>query len=175
MQSSRAFSEQEGGTSSSSTSFPLGGEMQSGGASASSFSSGGPPGPPVLAATGEVSSLSVLYIFAGEQRRSGVKQCLEGLQVRWGYKLTMKEVDLLRGKDQDVCQGTFRQGLMSELRSGKYDLLIITSPCHTHSRARSSGGGRPGPRPVDSANYPWGFPWLGGTRGKHVSWQTLWF
>jgi hypothetical protein len=108
------------------------------------------------------SALSILYIFAGDHRRAGVKQCLEELQALWCFKLCMREVDILRGGEQDVQQEEFWRELMSELAAGVYDLLIVTPPCHTHSRARSSGGGRPGPRPVRSANYPWGFPWLEG-------------
>jgi hypothetical protein len=74
----------------------------------------------------------------------------------------MREVVSIRGGDQDVLQEALWGELKGELAAGVYDLLFISPPCHTHSRARSSGGGRPGPRPVRSANYPWGFPWLEG-------------
>ena len=105
-------------------------------------------------------TLRTLYVFAGVQRKADLRFFLEVLQGPGGFSLFMKEVDWLRGPDQDVADDDFWDALMKELDSGEFDLVIITPPCNTHSRARSSF--LPGPRPIRNALHPWGFPWLEG-------------
>jgi hypothetical protein len=81
-------------------------------------------------------TLRTLYVFAGVQRKADLRFFLEVLQGPGGFVLFMKEVDLLRGSDQDVADEDFWDALMKEMDSGEFDLLVITPPCNTHSRAR---------------------------------------
>ena len=107
-------------------------------------------------------TLKVLYIFAGAERKCDLRHYLSVMQEFWHFELSMKEVDLMRSELQDVENDDFWQSLMRELDEGLWHLLIITPPCHTHSRALNSWRTSPGPKPVRSSDYPWGFPWLEG-------------
>ena len=82
-------------------------------------------------------TLRTLYVFAGEQRKADLQFFLEVLQGPGGVILFMKEVDLLRGSDQDVADDDFWDALMKVLDSGEFDLVVITPPCYTHSRPRT--------------------------------------
>ena len=106
--------------------------------------------------------LRVLYIFAGLERRCDLRHFLEQMQSTWSFKLVMKEIDLLRDVVQDVQNSKFWESLMVELDSNVWDLLVVTPPCNTHSRATFSWKSSPGPRPVRNVSFPWGFPWLTG-------------
>lgn len=105
-------------------------------------------------------ALSILYVFAGRQRKADIRDCLEGLQKEWNFLLFMKEVDLLRCPEQDITQEAYWHSLLQEIDLKQYHLLIITPPCNTFSRARSNWRTHPGPRPLRSKEFPWGFPWL---------------
>jgi hypothetical protein len=98
-----------------------------------------------------------MYVFAGSQRKNDVGGHLKLLQTESGFVMTLKEVDILRGDGNDVTNTEHWDGLMMELKSGNFDVLIITPPCNTFSRARNTPGGPP---PLRSKEWPWGFPWL---------------
>jgi hypothetical protein len=106
--------------------------------------------------------LKVLYVFAGAKRRSDVHECLLQLQQQFGFILFMQEIDLLRG--QDVSDQQYWAEVQRSVDAGEWHVLIITPPCHTHSRARHSDSS--GPKPVRSAQWPWGFPWLSNKDSK---------
>ena len=107
-------------------------------------------------------ALCVLYIFAGAERKCDLRESLEALQTPWNFLLYMREVDLVRGEDHDVCNQTLWDELMATIEQGQWDVVLCTPPCHTHSRSRNSYRYSPGPRPVRSLEYPFGFPWLTG-------------
>lgn len=107
-------------------------------------------------------SLSVLYVFAGKERQADVRSHLEDLQQQFNFLLTIKEVDIVRDPALDVTDKKLIDSLLLEIDSRVFDVIIVTPPCNTFSRARSSG--RPGPKPLRSAHFPWGFPWLTGSR-----------
>ncbi|CAE8623315.1 unnamed protein product [Polarella glacialis] len=115
---------------------------------------------PILKAAQSGRQLRVLYLYAGLPRKCDVQTCLLELASTWSFTLTMKEVDLLRSADQDVTVDTFWKSLMDSVDNKDWDVVIATPPCHTHSRARHTWRTSPGPRPLRSFTYPWGFPWL---------------
>ena len=49
---------------------------------------------------------------------------------------------------------------MQSIRDSNWRVLIVTPPCHTHSRSRNNWRASPGPRPLRSKDFPYGFPWL---------------
>ena len=104
--------------------------------------------------------VNVLYVFAGAHRKSDVGDQLRTMQLEFGFDMDIREVDLLRSTTDDVTITSFWEGLLNDLRTGLYDCLVITPPCNTHSRARNAAS--PGPRPLRSKKFPWGFPWLTG-------------
>ena len=105
-----------------------------------------------------VRKVRVLYLFAGAARRSDVHHFLALKCEREGFQLTIKEIDLLRHKSHDVTDDALWTQLMEEIKLGLWDVFVCTPPCNTHSRARYSS--RPGPPPLRSKRFPWGFPWL---------------
>ena len=49
-----------------------------------------------------------------------------------------------------------------------FGIVFLSPPCNTFSRARHLWKKSPGPRPIRSKQYPYGFPWV-----SNVSKQTL--
>ena len=47
---------------------------------------------------------------------------------------------------------------MARIAAGDYDIIVMSPPCATWSRARLSG--KPGPGPVRNRDHPWGIPHL---------------
>ena len=82
-------------------------------------------------------------------------------------------MDLLqRGKEDDILDGKVWQSILEKLAAGEYDILLVSPPCNTFSRAVWANNA--GPKPLRSRLYPWGFPWLQGTkRNKCVAANTL--
>ena len=60
--------------------------------------------------------------------------------------------------------------MWTDLAQGKFDFLLIEPPRATFSRARHH---RPGPRPLRSGAYPYGFPWLRRTDRNQVDEANL--
>ena len=109
---------------------------------------------------GEPITVRVLYVFAGKQRQSDVGHHLRRMQEQNLIALNLLELDLLRSPDHDVLQADFWADTMQKVDSGHYNVVIMTPPCNTHSRARHSQS--PGPKPLRSKRYPKGYPWLEG-------------
>ena len=101
--------------------------------------------------------LRVLQIFAGRCRRSDIGECLRHLAVVDGFTLHIHEVDICRGKQHDVLDEHVWARILQIV--DEFDVLIISPPGSTWSRARHNRGS-PDPHPLRNAAYPWGFPWL---------------
>ena len=61
-------------------------------------------------------------------------------------------------KKHDLTNEEFRAGWMSKIRSGKYDVVLVTPPCSTFTRARCAN--MRGPPPLRTRQNPKYFPWL---------------
>ena len=110
---------------------------------------------------GPQTSLSVLYIFAGEKRRSDPRSFLEELLELECRSLVMDEIDILRDPEgHDVLQQSVWAALIQKIENGAYNIVIATPPCNTWSRAVWAN--TLGPKPCRSRSHPWGFPWLEG-------------
>ena len=104
--------------------------------------------------------LKVLYVFCGLHRKADVREHLQEMCDSRHMVLLMLEYDLQRDPAHDVTNEELWARLMSRIASGEFDVVIITPPCNTWSRARFSS--LPGPRPLRNLSWPWGFPWLTG-------------
>ena len=62
---------------------------------------------------------------------------------------------MVNGPDQDLASDATWSKIFHEIRSGTYDFVFLGTPCTTFSRART---GPPGPRPLRSVEFPYGFP-----------------
>ena len=120
--------------------------------------SGPVPSPAVQVPQPPTRVLRVLYIFAGIERRSDIREYLSGLCGELNMALSMEELDTCRNPAHDVLQESVQDALVQRLESREFDVLVVTPPCSTWSRALFSN--RPGPRPCRDRTHPWGYPWL---------------
>jgi hypothetical protein len=119
------------------------------------------------------SSLKVLYVFSGLPRQADIRSRLELLQSLFLFALQIVEFDLLLDQSHDVSAPQTWKHLCSLLESGTFDVLIISPPCNTFSRARHSYRTSPGPKPLRNFHWPSGFPWLEGQSASDVSLANL--
>jgi hypothetical protein len=77
-------------------------------------------------------------------------------------------VDIARSSNDDLSATGLWQQFFTEVADGLWDCVFLSPPCNTFSRARHLWKKSPGPRPIRSKQYPYGFPWV-----SNVSKQTL--
>ncbi len=94
-----------------------------------------------------------------------MKSCLESLGFSHGFQVEIREVDIERSEQDDLSSDNLWDELFRHVSEGAYDVVVISPPCNSFSRARQT---YPGPRPVRSAGYPWGFPWLSNANREFV-------
>ena len=69
----------------------------------------------------------------------------------------MSEIDICRDPSMDLLDSATADRCLHEILNSEWDVVLVTPPCSTFSRARCV---QPGPRPLRSRLYPLGFPWL---------------
>ena len=74
-------------------------------------------------------------------------------------QLHLRELDLKRDVNQDLSCQPLWDSIFEELRLGLWDVVLMSPPCSTFSRARFNYR-KGGPRPLRDCVYPHGFPWL---------------
>ena len=90
-------------------------------------------------------TLRVCYLFSGVQRKASIAQELKKLCEAEGIGLLINEVDILvGGSDHDLLDKGAQERLLAEIGSGDYDVIILSPPCGTWSRANCSS--QPGPK-----------------------------
>ena len=87
-----------------------------------------------------------------------MRSCLEKLCDSKGVKLEMTEIDLQISDEHDMSDEDRWQELVTKIKKGDFDIIIMSPPCSTWSRAVWAN--RLGPKPVRSREFPFGFPWL---------------
>ena len=88
--------------------------------------------------TGETQAmrtLRVLYLFAGRKRKADMKCYLEKHGKAKNIKVKTVEVDILRGRHQDLTCKKRKGYLMRKIEKGDFDVVIASPPCGTFSRA----------------------------------------
>ena len=114
------------------------------------------------------STLKMCYLFSGTKRRSSIANELAKLCKQAGLGLHVWEVDILNGgSDMDLLDEECQQYWMSRVESGYFDIIILSPPCGSWSRANYSN--RPGPKPVRSRAHPWGLPGLQRSQQKRCT------
>ena len=92
----------------------------------------------------------VLHLFSGPSTRSdGIKALLKGQ----GWKCD--DYDIVNGPEQDLSRDDTWTQLLVRVKCKQYAAVIMGPPCSTFSRAREKPGG---PRPLRSADAPYGLP-----------------
>ena len=72
----------------------------------------------------------------------------------------MHEFDYQRDPAQDLTSQKLWDSILKDCVSGSFDVVVLSPPCNTFSRARWNFCGAFGPRPLRSSHFPKGFPWL---------------
>ena len=111
----------------------------------------------------------MLYLFSGPSHEGDVHGWLQRLATERGFQLSMAEFDAARDPPTDLSVPGFWDPLFSEIKAGSWDILLLSPPGSTFSRARNRHDGRNGPRPVRDHTFPWGFPWLRNADRDRVS------
>ena len=100
----------------------------------------------------------MVYLFAGASRRGDIRQQLQ-LLAHGMFHLELKELDIELHHSHDLSKTELWDDLFKDIDQGLVDVLLVSPPCNTFSRARHHFR-QGGPRPLRSATWPLGFPWL---------------
>ena len=118
---------------------------------------GTPTGPVVLPAGDSGLALRAAYLFSGKHRKSSIATELRVKCRAANLGLFVEEIDIYNGgSSHDLLDTQVQAQLEARLRGGEFDVVILSPPCGTWSRANYSP--KPGPKPCRSRQYPWGFP-----------------
>ena len=96
-------------------------------AQSSPLSSPAPPTPPL--------PFSVLYLFAGPERKTDIGTCLRTICFGKGIPVKVVELDVCRDLSHDLSDASLWSEVLSSLQNGEYDAIILSPPCASWSRA----------------------------------------
>ena len=106
-----------------------------------------------------MTELNVLYPFAGEHLKCRVKSCRGTLlSLMEGIVLNCVEWDTLRGKSYDLSVVQNQDDLDRQVAAGEFSIILMSPPCNSYTRVLFANNW--GPKPIRTADWPWGFPWL---------------
>ena len=76
-------------------------------------------------------TLRVLYLFAGDERKSGAMEQVKGLLAQWQLTelvdLEVSEWDILRGPQFDLSNTEIQAGLRQKARAGYWAFYLVES------------------------------------------------
>lgn len=102
-------------------------------------------------------TLRVCYLFSGVQRKASIAQHLLELCRDEGIGLSVDEIDIhVGGAAHDLLSKEAQEDIIAKIEAGDYDVIILSPPCGSWSRAPWSNNA--GPQPVRDQQHPWGFP-----------------
>lgn len=81
-------------------------------------------------------TLRVLYLFAGQERKTSVASYLRKMAEKKGWKLIMEEVDIERDPKEDLSAHDFQAKIIARITSGEFHAVLCTPPCSTWTRVR---------------------------------------
>lgn len=103
-------------------------------------------------------TIKVLYLFAGESRKTSVASFLKEKAKKEGFHVEIEEIDIMRREEDDLSLQSKQEELLRRIRAKEFDAVICTPPCSTWSRVRAAN--MRGPPPLRDFAYPWGYPWV---------------
>ena len=102
----------------------------------------------------------LLHVFSGPGGRSdGLAAYIR--EAGW----ECDEFDVVNGEHQDLLDDVIWDALLAKIKDGHYDFIVAGPPCESFSHARET---RPGPRPLRSVKFPYGFKNLKGFEAEQV-------
>ena len=81
-------------------------------------------------------NIKVLYLFAGERRKTSVATYLREMAQQKGFHIDIEEVDIARRLEDDLSLQSKQEEFLEGIREGRWDAVICTPPCSTWSRVR---------------------------------------
>ena len=101
--------------------------------------------------------LNVLYCYAGEKRKSAMREAIEA-ELHEREALALEEIDLLQGGAQhDLLDKSVEGRLAERIDAMEFDCTLCSPPCESWTRLKFANGRGPGP--VRSRAWTHGFPW----------------
>ena len=102
-------------------------------------------------------TLRVVYFFSGIERKASIANKLKGLCSQQGFGLIFEEIDILvGGASHDLLDKEAQERFIQRIESGDIDVMILSPPCGTWSRANWANDLKP--QPCRDRAHPWGFP-----------------
>ena len=112
--------------------------------------------------------MRVLYLFCGLPRKADIREFLQKFASSDEFEFEIREVDIERSSDDDLAESSLWSDLLDQVKRGRWDVVVLSPPCGTWSRARYQWKVHPGPKPLRSSIWPLGFPWLSDQCRKQV-------
>ena len=101
-------------------------------------------------------TLRVLYLFSGVSRRASIAESLKALCKEDGMGLEVHDVDIhVGGTAHDLLDVSVQEEYIAQILAGEYDVVILSPPCGSWSRANWANDD--GPPPCRDRFSPWGF------------------
>ena len=112
--------------------------------------------------------IRVLYLFSGKSRKGSVSHWCSKLAKRHSTAVEVEMVDVKVKPHVDLTLKSNRDKILEKIKLHKYDVIILSPPCSTFSRAPWSN--RKGPRPIRSFLKPKGLERLSWAERKKANW-----
>ena len=112
-------------------------------------------------------TIRVLYIFSGKSRKGSVSHWCSKLAKLRSKAVQVEMIDIKVKPHIDLTKKSNRDKLLEKMKQKRYDVLILSPPCSTFSRAPWSN--RKGPRPVRSFVKPRGLARLSWTEFEAIA------
>ncbi len=100
-------------------------------------------------------SIKILYCFAGKPRPGDLKDCLASFSTITAFSIHITELDIARSTQHDLLNPALQYALENQARLQEFNVIFMSPPCTTWSRARHRD---PGPRPLRDITAPFGLP-----------------
>ena len=72
-----------------------------------------------------------------------------------GIILYCEEWDTLNGESYDLSVVQKQDDLDRQVAAGEFSFILMSPPCNSYTRVLFANGW--GPKPIRTANWPWGF------------------
>ena len=101
--------------------------------------------------------LRVAYFFSGVPRKASICSYLQKFAEETGYGLEFHEIDIyVGGSEHDLMDSETQEAWISRIVAGEFDVIILSPPCGSWSRANWANND--GPQPCRDRRHPWGLP-----------------
>ena len=83
-------------------------------------------------------TIRVLYLFAGESRKTSVASFLKEKAKKEGFHVEIEGIDIMRREEDDLSLQSKQEELLRRIRAKEFDAVICTPPCSTGGKHERS-------------------------------------